>query len=164
MKDEDFEIFNINDVYRSHYLEIKEDYLYNEQLIKEVEEDINSLMLCDKVNNCLENMDDSRVVKYLSKCSELDLLKKNRRMLYKKMSGLHQKICEHPAFFVINNYYDEKNDEIYSCCCIECGKRMNKLVCEFGDEVIIHPKDRNNATEEYKKYKKDYKRLMRNVF
>ena len=163
MQNEDLEIVDINEIVRGHYLDIKEEYHSNEERIKLLEDEISLLLLDEKVTNYLEYLSDQQVIKYLNKCNELDSLKRSRRLLYKKLNQLHQRICGHPAYFVVRDYFDNRNELIYTCSCIECGKRLNKNVKEFNDEVVIYPKDINNSEEEYKKYKKDYTRMMKRV-
>lgn len=161
MQNEDIEIIDINDLVRTHYLETKDQYYYNEKRIKELEEEYNTLMINE--DDFIEFLTDKNVIKYLNICTELDSLKRNRKNLYKRLNQLHQRICEHPAYFVLRDFYNDNNEQVYTCSCIECGKKLNKNVNEFNDEVIIYPKDINNSEEEYKKYEKEYSKMMKRV-
>ena len=121
MQNDELEIIDINDLVRNHYLEIKEQYYFNEKKIKELEEEYNSMMINEV--ECIDYLNDKKVIKYLNICAELDSLRRSRKLLYKKVKQLHQRICEHPAYFVIRDFYNEKSEHIYTCSCIECEKR-----------------------------------------
>ena len=151
------------EIIRSNYLEIKRIWEENESKIKDLELDINELICDDKVNKYIELSNYNQVIDYIKKCEELEILKKEKEHIYTKLSFLHQKLCEHPAFFVIQDYTTDLNEEYYTCCCIECEKGLTKKVNEFDDEVLIFPDNIDNALSEYKEYKKDYYKMLRRI-
>ena len=163
LSDEIYDVSN-DEIIKNNYLKIKKEWDENSENIKDIEFDINELLLDDTINKYLELLNNKKVVSYLTKCKELNDLKKDKEHIYTKLSFLHQKMCEHPAYFIVEERYVKNSDEkFYTCSCIECGKGLTRRVDQFEDVVLIHPKNIKNAEEEYKEYKKEYKRLIKRI-
>lgn len=160
------EIFNTNNekIIKKNYKKMKKIWDENEEKINDLEFDINVLLLDVKVNEYLELLNNKKVIEYLYKCNKLESLKKDKSYIFERLSFLHQHLCEHPAFFVIDeNIISQSHEKFYTCSCIECGKGLTKKENDLNDIVLIYPKDMNNADKEYKEYHKEYKKLMKRI-
>ena len=151
------------EIIKKNYFEIKRIWEENESKIKDLELDISELLCYEMVNKYIELSNYDQVIDYIKKCEQLELLKSEREHIKTKLTFLHQKLCEHPAYFVIQDYLTDLHEEYYTCCCIECEKGLTKKVSEFDEEVLILPSNMNNAYEEYKEYKKEYYKSLRRI-
>ena len=160
------EIYNVSDekIIKKHYKEIKKKYDDLKDKICENEILISELLCNDDVNTYLELSENRNVVEYLEKCDEVEKLRKDKDFLHERLTFLHQQLCEHPAYFVldeINN--DTFNEKYITCSCIECGKNLTKNIDNLDDIYLIYPKNIKNSKSEYKEYKKEYKRLLKRI-
>lgn len=162
LSDKIFDISNEN-IIKSNYSQIKDLYEQNRDEINNNEIAIQELLFDEDVNKYLSLLENDKVKKYIECKRNISILKKEKVHLKEKLSFLHEHICEHPAYFVVEDFVSLSNERFIRCKCIECGKGTTRKLDELDDLYLIRPKNIENAEEEYKEYNKQYKRCLKRI-
>lgn len=159
------EIFNVSSekIIKENYLEIKKQYDDIKDRICKNKIHVSELLYNEDVNAYLELINNKNVTEYIETCDEIEKLNKEKNYLRDRLEFLHQHLCEHPAYFVLENEKKSLGEEFITCSCIECEKKLTRRIDNIDDIYLIYPKNMDDAEIEYKKYKKEYKKALKRI-
>ena len=111
---------------------LREEYLKLKQEILEVESIMKSLSENDSVKKFLSLKKNKAVKEYLKIVSELSNKKELLNSMFDKLNDRKLK-CNHPTLYIIN-----KEDDIYTCKCLDCGEEIQGPITSFDVNSMIN--------------------------
>ena len=138
---------------------LKEEYLELKQEISEYEVIINSLLKNDSVKKFLSLKKNKAVREYLKIVSDINSKKELLNSMNEKLNDRRVK-CNHPTLYMLN-----KENDIYTCKCLDCEEVIKGKLYEFDIDSIININENlriSSDLDRYKEVKKEYDSLREN--
>ena len=111
---------------------LREEYLKLIEEILEVESIMKSLSENDSVKKFLSLKKNKAVKEYLKIVSDLNTKKELLSNMNEKLNDRKLK-CNHQTLYVI-----DKEDDIYTCKCLDCGEEMLGLITAYDINTMIN--------------------------